>query len=327
MLTTPAIALGDWFDVLRLSFLPGQLAILAEVVGDDEIAGRRALQSLDMARADNQLLTLATMGHRHVISLILSDRYVDALDLVLRSSAALVARKILSDAGEDPFSTAKTADEVLGTKPSPQWSLAETMTMTTAVYPVLLRLATQYISAPETAAHIASDFVSACRSVMRSASEASLWRDVADLFEKIFVQRIPGSELVEAGNGFKSQNLPWLQAIAYIGATVQSDGRLEHAATAQLYTIGESKMLASPDSSAYRRVLLPYLETFWSAVFTHQSFRFTPPAIYRERFEAARNVAPAGRAQAILRVVYSGLGLPVPDRYKDWIAGTWQRTS
>lgn len=141
MLTTPNPSLADWQTNGRLSHLLGALGAAADALGLDEVASRRALQSFDMARAANELLTICTMGARHAIGLVVSDRLPDALDVALQSAAATEALSIIRKEGGNLYATDRTAQQVIGPKPSPAWSTAELNAVTYTVFPMLVRLA------------------------------------------------------------------------------------------------------------------------------------------------------------------------------------------
>lgn len=78
-----------------------------------------------------------------------------------------------------------------------------------------------------------------------------------------------------------------------------------------------------PSWPVYRRVALPFLRAYWSRVFNEQSFRFTPPALYRDLFAKAQIEPEARRAQATLGIAFQGLGMSAPAKYREWLKGSW----
>lgn len=323
MLMTLNLECASWPSWSRLSFLYGMVAAMADSLHEDDVSARRAVQALDIARKSNELLALSLMGHRHAISLVTTDRHSEALDLALQSAAAFTAVEKIRQAGGDIYATNRTADDVLGDKPSDEWSQAESTAVIIAVLPVAIRIATTALSDPHAAEAMATEIISSSRIIGHTASDTALWQDVGGLFQSAFVKPITGRELVELGREFGRKKKQALQAMAYIGATTRPDCRAEIAVMAQLCVVaGSRQFMTIPDGAEYRRVVLPFLEQYWERVF-QQAFRFTPPALYRDLFARAKAEPPGRRAQAILQTAFHALRVPIPAEYREWISGNW----
>lgn len=311
-------ALAEWLPSARTSHLFGMVAILAEDLGDDETAARRALQALDQAREENNLLTLSNMGHRHAVSLVLTGHLSDAMDLAIASAAGMEALRRINDTGADVYNENRSVDEILGAKPSAEWSKAESFSLFVGVIPAALYLARTALDDPQAAAIKATEVVDAARIIAQTASDQLLWNDVADVFDQAFVTPRAGSEIITFGNELKARERIALQCVAYLGATLRPDGRPADSATAHVYIAGEARLLM-PDRIVHRRLFVPFLQEYWQRVVARERFRFSPPDLTAELFERAITKPSDVRPQAMLNVILRGLGMRFPEKYRTWL--------
>ncbi len=322
ILTTVNLKLADWLKDSRLSFLTGMIASTAEFLGQDDIAERRALQSLDFARAKNELLTISSQGTVMAIVLVAADRLSEALDLSLQTTGATKALMILRKMDSDIFATDRTVEQIIGAKPSSAWNEAEYDSILVAIFPIFLRLATHKLNASLQTTALAKEVVAAIDLISQKASDPELWQIIKEIFVGTFITPTSGVALIKLGTEQKEKKRVGLQAMAYLAATLQVDARPEDALEAHLYVFAESRFVMPSDWPVYRRLAIPFVEAYWRQVFNDQAFRFTPPALYRDLFAAAREKPIELRAQAILRLGYEGLRVPIPPSYREWLAGS-----
>ncbi|HEY2587156.1 MAG TPA: hypothetical protein VGI81_15520 [Tepidisphaeraceae bacterium] len=311
-------AVAEWLPPARVSHLFAMVAILAEDRGDDEIAARRALEALDYARDEHNLLTLSNMGHRHAVSLVLTGRLPDAMDFALASSAGFEALRAIELAGADLYQDNRTIEEILGPKPSDAWSKAESFSLLFAAVPAALYLARTALKDPHLASLKAAEIIAAAKTIGQQASDPQLWANVADVFDRAFVNPRAGGDLIDFGNQLKARDRTSLQCVAYLGATLRSDCRPTDAVIAHVYLAGEATVLV-PDRTIHRRLFVPFLQEYWERVVREERFRFSPPSLTMEAFQRALSVPSPQRPQAILRAILQGLHVPAPEKYRAWL--------
>ena len=323
MLATVNLKAADWSPGQKLSRLLTIAAEAAEHVGEYEIANKRAFQALDLSRDANDLMAISVMGSKYAIWLVTADRHAEALDLLLQSMAASEALSTVRSQGGNIQTIDRSAEEIIGPKPSAAWNRVESLAVTFGAFPIMLRLAIESLNSFDKATAMAKEVIAAIDIVRRTASDVETWDALRAIFLKSFVEGKCGSILREMGNDYSAKQKPSLQAIAFTAATIQGDVRPEAALVTHLYIVAEAKTLAPPAWPVYRNLVLPFLEQYWGRIFNEQAFRFTPPSLYRTLFAEAKAQPVERRAQAILQLGFRGFNIPVPDRYRDWIAGSW----
>lgn len=78
------------------------------------------------------------------------------------------------------------------------------------------------------------------------------------------------------------------------------------------------------EESAYRLLLLPFVEAFWGWAVAHRRICFSPPAVVEHAFADAANCPTHLRAKRMMHVVANGLGVRytrgVHEGFRQWEA-------
>lgn len=91
---------------------------------------------------------------------------------------------------------------------------------------------------------------------------------------------------------------------------------------AQMAVLPYCGRYALSEESAYRLLLLPFVEAFWGWAMAHRRVCFSPPVMVEQAFADAAHSPIPGRAQRMMHVVANGLGVRytrvVDDGFRQW---------
>lgn len=301
------------------SYLTLHLADFADAVGDDKRAAVWTRRGMDMAREANQLTALPVFVMNAIPHLLLDDRYAEVLDLALESGAICIADRQHRQAGGEPLASNLDVEAILGLKPNELWQQAEGDAAVMGLLPIAFRLSTVASSQPELAQTQAVEVAAICRRVGTTAVNQQFWTTAAELLENIYLRETSCLELLQRGNTFAAQDDDVLWTISYLGATFQSDAKLQNALMAHVYITRRMYLSLKPSSVTYRRIVLPFLSTYWTTKFEKMRFRFRSPRLIEKELSETKSVPEERRAQSILRAVASGLGISTLSEFAQWL--------
>ncbi len=89
--------------------------------------------------------------------------------------------------------------------------------------PLVFHLGTIALTDPDHAHTLAQNVTTHCRKMADSASSQQLWISAADIIDRTFVHPVPSRELNALGNTFGQAQDQSLQAMSYLGSTLQRD--------------------------------------------------------------------------------------------------------
>jgi len=160
---------------------------------------------------------------------------------------------------------------------------------------------------------------STCRQMMTTAAMPDLWEGLAAVAEAAFQEHASGRDLVAMGNPYVKRGLEVVRVGAYIGASLH--GRPDEAFTAQLVDMQWLFSVCPPKSLMYRRVLLPFIECFWTYMIQQCRFRFSNPSLVEEAMTQALRTSAEHRVKAILRAVSIGVKCLADVAPMGWLNG------
>jgi len=308
------------YDSAKDILLPAQLAIFASGSKLDIQATAWALRSIETTRKLKQLQVLPVFGFILIPHLLNTDRYANAIDLALEASAILRASYIHQQRGGGktlPLGPGVLdVDSTLGVRPNDSWRQVEFDSLSMGILPAVLRINTVTLLDRKAAAAFAIEVQVACRKIAASASNPSLWQDIAQLFGHIYIDRVPGSELVKRGNQFENQTL---MTVAYFGACIQDD--ISHTTSCKIQLSVMPFVQTIMPRSAYRQIATPFILEYWKTAFAQARFEFSTPSIVEQELKVACQVSTDKQPQAILRAVSNGLGIHPSTQQRDWLLG------
>ena len=165
------------------------------------------------------------------------------------------------------------------------------------------------LTQPEVIVAKAKEVVDICHQVGVTATNRHLWTSAAELFEIIYRQDILVKELIDRSNLFaKEYDMLW--AIGYLVSSVLKTTTLRNALKAQFYvTRSLYNKEFKPTSITYRRLVLPFLQAYWTTTFNKMRFQFRTPRSIEEQLAEIENIPEAQRAQSIFKIISFGLNL------------------
>ena len=295
------------------------LSDFAEAVGNDEQVTYWSLKGIENLRANSKKAGLPILC-RHVIPKLLSDnKYTEVFDIALEAGAILEAHLQIRQTSTNVFSIDNLdIEEILGSKSNNTWRRAENYATHLSLVPIAFHLCTLTLSQPELIQEKAKEVVDICHQVDITAVDRYLWTSAAELFEIIYRQDISSKELINRSNLF-SEEYDMLWAVGYLISSVLFKTTLKSALKAQLFVTrslyrGDFK----PTSTTYRRLILPFLQTYWRTVFSKMRFHFHTPRFIEEQLSEVGNVPEAQRAQSIFKIIAFGLNVDLSNELRQW---------
>jgi hypothetical protein len=165
--------------------------------------------------------------------------------------------------------------------------------------------------------------MSLCHEAAAISLRADDWCEAARLIEECYENNPVLERVVQRANTY-TEDRRALKILSYIGATLQSAVLLTEACRAQMAVLPYCLGYPLRDESAYRLLLLPFVEAFWGWAIEHRRVCFSPPALVEHEFEEAANCPIHLRAQRMMHVVANGLGVRyarvVNNGFRQWEA-------
>lgn len=293
------------------------LSDFAEAVGDDKKVAYWGLKGIEILRVNSKKAGFPILCSKVTPKLLLDDKYIETIDLALDAGAILVAYEKLHQTKTNIFFIDSIdVDEILGAKSNDIWRKVENYAAHFSLVPIAFHLCTLTLFQPELIE--AKEVVDICHQVNVTATDRYLWTSAAELFEIIYKQDISVKELIDRSNLFaKEYDMLW--AIGYLISSVLKTTTLENALKAQLlvtHSLYQGKF--KPNSTTYRRLILPFLQTYWTTTFNKMRFRFRTPGLIEEQLTEIANIPEAQRAQSIFRIISYGLNVNLSNELKQW---------
>jgi hypothetical protein len=292
----------SYYNPSRDCFLPTQLASLAEAIGDDERSLAWALRGLDMAREAQQLLPLVSLGRNIIPQLVLENRYAEVLDLAVELGRLLVVLPQVSQSGRNILEPGIDVQAVLDSSTRQFWRNTESFAMILGVLPIIFHIADLAIRQPELARRQAIDLAAMCREILDLSDSQSLWITAVEIIEQIHLQQSTCVELISQYQSLSSPDRI-LPILGLMTATLQENAPLLEVLRVHLSIIEQVQRLVNPQSTAYRRIILPYLLNYWRTAVEKVMFRFNDPQQVANILYQVQNLPIEQQSQAILSVI------------------------
>jgi hypothetical protein len=162
-----------------------------------------------------------------------------------------------------------------------------------------------------------------CREAAAISLRADDWCEAARLLEECYENNPVLERVVQRANTYTEERRA-LKILSYIGATLQRAVVLTEACRGQMAVLPYCLGYFLPKESAYRLLLLPFVEVFWGWAVAHRRVCFSPPAVLEHEFADAANSPIHLRAKRMMHVVANGLGVRyarvVNDGFRQWEA-------
>lgn len=311
---------AEYYNSSRDSLLATQLVMFAEAISNDEQATAWTVRGREiLAESNQQPMALPMLNIYSIPGLLLDNRYAEAFDLALETGGILVTIKQQPLSGREPLQSDIDVEGILGPKPSNLWNQAEDIAATMGLLPIAFRLSTLAICQPELAYVQLVEIATKCRHTSEISVAPQLWTTAAELLEQIYLREASQKELIQRSNAFSGTGASVLWAIGYLCSSFQKDFTLQNSLRAHLYITHSVYNLFRKTPIIYRRIVLPFISTYWTTTFDKMRFRFNSPQLIERELSEAQNIPEERRAQTILRTVAYGLGVSPPSEFEQWL--------
>jgi hypothetical protein len=303
------------YDPNREWAIAGQVAIFAAALGNDEGAATWALRAVELGRTAQGGEISGLLKLYALTQAILDQRYLDALELAVEATAAVVslATKPKDQQPASWASPPKTLSEL-------SKSDAETVSVEHALLmgfvPIVFGLARAWLSDSGSAAETADSVASRCRSMAQGTSSLEAWNRAADIVMRVFGKDASADELKELGEQFASISSS-LHVACYLGAMLRV--RPEHALKIQLAVLPFLER-ALEGHGVYRGIIVPFLRRFWENKVQQSPFYFREPSSTLELIKATGPLPAPLCVRQLLRGVALSLGLTLGAEERNWLA-------
>jgi hypothetical protein len=307
------------YDAALESVLPGQLSLLSAAMGRHDRAVYWARQAVEMARASGSSawLAVAVSAPNLIPSLLLEDRYADALDLALQVAALRVPP---APAHASPqLAQATGLEQVLGPPGSERRQMAEYAAIVYGLMPVFLRLAAVALQQGDVEPVRAKvrEVAALLREVAELASEQDAWNTAATLVEQAFDGSASSAAfaLLARDQSAKSETLATMASLA---ATLQRDATLEEAVA--IHGRAFLEMQGRPNIGALNLLTAPFVMSYWQRALETRRDEFGRADDIAAHLSHAASLPPAQQLRAVLRGAFVGLSVRASREVEAWLS-------
>jgi tetratricopeptide (TPR) repeat protein len=294
------------------------LAQYAWAVGDREGAAKWLARASDAVSNTRMSYLQATIARDLIPSLILSDRYEDAVDAGIRSCQALQVFRSRPSEEQDPFGEGFDLDAAVAGLTPEHRAQVEICTLIFAVVPAFMHIGALATENREHAYSAARSLAAVCREVGEHAHDSRLWSGVGAVLERASSDVRRARDLYDLSITFEGDNYRPLRVLGYLASSIH--GNVDESFAAQLATIETLFAWYPPGSQTYERLLLPYLEKFWTSRFREARFQFRAPSLVEAELAQAVSRPPQERLRAILRAVRLGVNVSGLEEALHWLS-------
>jgi len=209
--------LSDLYNTINDPILLAHLAMFSEGINNVSKAYHWSLRAFDFARANgDQKILLMISGVCSQYSLI-NFKVEETLESYLLFS--IVSVHLVGNTPEEKHAslTSINLNEVLSTKPSKKWSIAEETTVSFAIIPLFIIVLTYHLEDSEIKSEYRESFKNMLYTYIPKASNKILWELILELSTRILDYSISEDELTNRGNTFGQQERKELQIICFLG--------------------------------------------------------------------------------------------------------------
>jgi hypothetical protein len=272
---------------------------------NDEKSGALWLDRAAEAVEDSPMTYVrAVIGRDRIADFLRAGRFAQALDAAVRGAEALVVGKELRAASPTPLPLDAPLDSLVAGLSADARKRVDRFAIIGGVFPAMLRVATKAMNDREAASENANELASLCRQSAPMAADNQFWLGSAQVFEKV-ARNAALQEFLELSHSFDTSQYGELRTLGYLASTLAGDA--ESAFRAQLAIMEMVFAWHPPESLIHLKILVPYIETFWTETFRNRRFQFRSPSVVEEALASGVASTSGKRVRAILRAVQYGL--------------------
>ena len=291
------------------------LSQYAAAAGDDQAAAKWLGQVSSLTDPSRLCAIESVIGRDMISGLVTSGRYAEAIDAGLRIWHAIhvFSRIEMEDVIDGSVDLAASWRGL----PVADRNMIEEQATWLAILPAACWVGQRILESMNEGIAQGQLLASACRQAGSTASDPVLWDAFADTLDRIFQEQASGRELIDLGNSYREGPHHVVTVLAYMGASLH--GGPSDAFNAQLAVMQILFRTFPPDSVTHRRLLLPFIERFWTDKFRRLRFGFSSPSMVENSLTEACRVPAEHRIKAILRAVSFGVTSRMDAAARAWL--------
>lgn len=277
-------------------------SLYARAAGDEESADVWMQRAVDEVESFPLTHITALVQQEMIPSFLQADRFADAFEAGIRGTEASVALKEVATAQEVPHAIPHSTplEQLVNEMSADGKKLADRFALISVGIPALLRIAVVAITDRDTANGAARLLASLCRQTSQSAGESRYWTGAAEIYEALYSDK-GIKDILDLAHSFDATTQQELRVMGYLAVSMSSN--IEAAFCTQLASIEVLLSWYPIDSATYSKVLLSFIETYWTKAFARERFSFRSPSLVETEIQQALGQKPQERVRAILRAV------------------------
>jgi len=288
----PVAELASGYRLEKEIVLPSIMAQFARAVERDDRVAYWADQAITMGR---QLPAVGSVVATTIFSilphLVVSGRLIEFFDSAREAVFTTTAMQCLSHSGERDFLFKELdVEALLGGRGSQDWDYAEQQVLAFTLGPLALYLGTlsvrarEHTGAAEQLRQHTERAIALCHEAAAISLRADDWCEAARLLEECYKNKPVLERVVQRANTYIEDRRA-LKILSYIGATLQRAVVLTEACRGQMAVLPYCLGYPLREESAYRLLLLPFVEAFWGWAVAHRRVGFSPPAVVEQALQ------------------------------------------
>lgn len=290
------------------------LILFAECVGDSNAFDKWANKGTDAAHRASLSYLRDVYSAFCIVGCVENNNYEEAMRLAALNAHCSAVMMEHKDEGKSQVWDVGAPIEISEESDLETRCRAERHQASIALFPIALHVALQALKGREANA----EFAKLVEGIAATDwADAAYWRTIVKVSTRAFIDPPCSRDLISLGNEYDD----WLlRALCHLGATLDRDVSLEYALQGHLAVLAHADGVLGCVTGVARRIVLPFIETYWLEAFAAQRFRFRRPSVIADQLEFGLPEEPENRTRYILRTMASGLGVAIPAWAKDWLS-------
>jgi hypothetical protein len=296
------------------------IAFYADAVGAVEQAAYWKARAKSLAMTHALAPVIVAASRDEIPNLLRKEGFAIALAQARKTAQGLMVCCREWDAGRDPSRPELDIAAAFGRLGEDDRRMTEDYAGIMGLMPSVLLVAR--IAAEgnqEQAREKARSLAAACREIAPTSAYPELWSLAADSVERAYADGHPHYQMLELRKMFPKPKPISLDAIGLLAATAEATP--EQAIGCMLGIMPTLCSWYRPNSPAFREILLPFVETYWTAALRDRKFLFSYGATVEGQLPQARLAPERERVASVLRAVRAGFRFreALPPEIQRWL--------
>ncbi len=300
-----SIAVSMWF-----------MSQYAQVADDELAAGEWAQRASDAIDQMPRTYASAFIKYDMIPDFVGSNQFADAFDAAIRGCAALVVTKEVSDKQSTPIPPDTPLEDLMSELSADAGPTIDRFVVVSSIIPTLLRICTVALYDRKSAMEHAASMAAIYRQSADTAKDSRFYTGSAEIFELVATESntVP---LLKLAHSFDEHDYRELRVLGYLASALTGDPTcVFHAQIAVMATVFT---WYPPSSPTHRKLLLPFIEGYWTTALRDQKFHFHSPPLVNAALGEAREFDHHCRVRQILRAVRPGIRVQGLSEALEWL--------